>query len=250
MFNSNNMDIEILYEDDYIIAINKPAGLVVHSGVNTGYTLTDWIHKTFPNLEGVGEPYRTKDGDEIARPGIVHRLDKETSGVMLLAKDQDTYYTLKKHFQKGKIKKEYHAFVYGSPKKKRGTIFRPIGKSRSDFRKQTVRNMRGEAREAATEYVVAGSCEGNVSFVRFYPLTGRTHQIRVHSLYENMPIIADNRYASRKEKLLGFERLALHARRVTLNTHMHEEGLSIIAPYPKDFEEALKKCEIISKEGV
>ena len=242
------MNIEILYEDDYIIAINKPSGLVVHPGVKTDYTLTHWIQEKFPELEGVGEPYYTPEGNEIPRPGIVHRLDKETSGVMILAKDQDTYYVLKKHFQKRKIKKEYHAFVHGSPKRKRGTIDVKIGKSRSDFRKQTSRNMRGEAKEAVTEYVVAGTCEENTSFVRFYPLSGRTHQIRVHAVYANMPLIGDSKYASRKNNLLGFERLALHSRRLTISTHMYETPLVIVAPYPKDFKEALSTCSITSKE--
>ena len=244
------MNIEIIYEDDYIAAINKPSGIVVHPGVGTSYTLTDWIQKNFPNMEGVGEPYYTQDGEMIQRPGIVHRLDKETSGVLILAKDQDTFYTLKKHFQKGKIKKEYHAFVYGKSKRERGTISLPIGKSKNDFRKQAARNIRGEQRDAVTEYVYAGNCEDGISFMRFYPYTGRTHQIRVHAQNLQVPIVCDDKYAKGRPPALGFNRLALHARRVSISTHMYENTLHIVAPYPKDFEDALKSCSISSKEAI
>ena len=244
------MNIKIIYEDDYIVAVNKPAGLVVHPGVGTKYTLTDWIQKEFPKMEGVGEPYYNQDGDMIQRPGIVHRLDKDTSGVLILAKDQDTFYTLKKHFQKGKIRKEYHSFVYGSPRNERGIISLPIGKSRSDFRKQAARNIRGEQRDAITEYVYAGKCEGNTSFIRFYPHTGRTHQIRVHAQNLQIPIICDTKYANGRASALGFERLALHARRVSISTHMYDKPLHILAPYPKDFQNALKLCSLVSKEVI
>lgn len=231
------MNLEVLYEDEYIVAINKPAGLVVHSGVGTGETLIDWILDQYPDMEGVGER------SDVVRPGIIHRLDKETSGVMVLAKRQDVFETIKKHFQKGKVQKEYHAFTYGCPGSLRGTVSLPLGKSRTDFRRYATRNTRGEIREARTEYVVASSCQESVSFVRFYPKTGRTHQIRVHAQSLHTPIVCDSLYASSRKSALGFSRLALHSCRISLSLHYYSDTLHITAPYPDDFRTALLACD-------
>ena len=238
------MDPEVLYEDEYIVAINKPAGLVVHSGVGTGETLVDWILDRYPAMRDVGE------GGDVLRPGIVHRLDRETSGIMVLAKQQEVFSTLKKHFQKGKVEKEYHAFVYGCPGTVRGTVSLPIGRSRSDFRRYATRNARGELREAHTEYVVVGSCEGRSSFVRFYPKTGRTHQIRVHAQSLHTPVVCDSLYASSQESVLGFSRLALHSRRISLAVHYYPDVLHIAAPHPDDFISALSLCDNAAQAAV
>ena len=165
---------------------------------------------------------------QLLRPGMVHRLDKETSGVMVLAKQQEVFMTLKKHFQKGKVEKEYHSFVYGTPREARGTISLPIGKSRADFRRFATRHTRGEVRDARTEYVVVGSCAEGSSFVRFYPKTGRTHQIRVHAQSLHTPIVCDSLYAASQEPLLGFSRLALHSRRVSLRAHWYDTVLHLV----------------------
>ena len=234
------MNPEVLYEDEYIVAISKPAGLVVHSGVGTGETLVDWVLEHYPDMREVGET-----GD-VVRPGIVHRLDKETSGVMVLARQQHVFDTLKKHFQKGKVEKEYHAFVYGCPSSLRGTVSLPLGKSRTDFRRYATRNTRGEMREARTEYVVAGSCRESVSFMRFYPKTGRTHQIRAHAQSLYTPIVGDSLYASSRKPVLGFSRLALHARRISLSVHYYPDTLHITVPYPDDFQKALLTCNDIT----
>ena len=239
------MEPKVLYEDDYIVAIDKPAGLVVHSGVGTDVTLVDWVVKRYPAMEGVGE----QDSD-VPRPGIVHRLDKGTSGVMVLAKGQEVFETLKKHFQKGKVEKEYHAFVYGSPRDVRGIVSLPLGKSRVDFRRYATRNTRGEVREARTEYVVVGSCQKQSSFVRFYPKTGRTHQIRVHAQLLHTPIVCDSLYASSQKPILGFSRLALHSRRVSLNTHQYPDGLHVVAPHPDDFLHAFSLCDTDVQKAV
>ncbi len=236
------MDPVVIYEDEHIIGINKPAGMAVHAGTGTGHTLVDWLIEHYPTIREVGEPY-VSAGITVFRPGIVHRLDMETTGVLVIAKHQDMFRTLKSHFQKGKVEKEYHAFVYGRPKQVRGTVRLAIGKSRSDFRKQSVRHIRGEAREACTEYVLVRAChDKSSSFVSFYPKTGRTHQIRVHAQSLQIPIVCDSRYAPKRPPLLGFDRLALHARRITIHTHHHTDPLDIIAPYPEDFERALSDC--------
>jgi 23S rRNA pseudouridine1911/1915/1917 synthase len=108
------MEPEVIYEDKDIIAINKPAGLVVHSdGKTKEKTLTDWLLSKYPEIKGVGEPGKDSNGNEIDRPGIVHRLDRETSGIMLVAKNHDSFLNLKNQFKNHEIQKIYHAFVYG-----------------------------------------------------------------------------------------------------------------------------------------
>ena len=229
----------MLYEDEYIVAITKPSGLVIHQGVATEATLVDWILTQYPQMRGVGE-----QDCQLLRPGIVHRLDKETSGVLVLAKQQEVFDTLKKHFQKGKVEKEYHAFVYGVPRDMRGTVSLPIGKSRSDFRRFSTRHTRGVLRDAQTEYVVAGQCQDGVSFIRFYPKTGRTHQIRVHAQSLRTPVVCDSLYASSQDPKLGFSRLALHSYRISLRVHWYDEVLHLTAPYPDDFSQALSSCAV------
>ena len=244
----------VLYEDADIVAVNKPAGLVVHAdGRGQGETLTDWVLAHYPETKHVGEPGRTQKGEEILRPGIVNRLDRETSGVMLVAKTAHGFETLKSQFQSHEIKKEYHAFVYGEMKgnmkngveKMHGVIDRPIGRSASDFRKWSAqRGSKGERREAVTEYdiisqgeVRSGASVEKYTFVHAYPLTGRTHQIRVHFKAVSHPLVADSLYAPKHSNMLGFERLALHSYRVTF-TNCVGETKTVEAPYPADFDRA------------
>jgi len=232
------MEPEILYEDENIIAINKPAGLVVHSdGKTDEKTLVDWIIKKYPEIKEVGEPGRDAEGKVIFRPGIVHRLDRETSGVMLIAKNQKSFDNLKKQFQDHEIKKTYHAFVYGEMKGDEGTINRPIGRSSKDFRMWSAqRGARGEMREALTKYKVLERGKG-YSFVEVTPETGRTHQIRVHFKAVNYPLVGDSLYAGSRENELGFTRTALHSYEIIfkdLSGHFQ----TVTAPYPEDFLQA------------
>ena len=172
------MEIKILYEDKDMLAINKPAGLVIHgdgrstsltAGKTKEPTLVNWILKKYPKIKKVGEPERAKTGKTIYRPGIVHRLDRETSGVMLLAKTQKGFECLKKQFQQHEIKKTYYAFVFGQMKVQEGTIDRAIGRSKKDFRMWSAqRGARGEMREAITEYEVISKAKG-YSFLSISP---------------------------------------------------------------------------------
>lgn len=238
----------ILYEDQYVLVINKPAGLVVHpDGRNDFETLSEILLSERPELAGVGETM-VLEGKEIKRPGIVHRLDKETSGCLLIAKTQESFLFFKKQFQDHTIQKTYHACLYGVPKERNGIITEAIGRSKENIRKWTVgRGARGEMREAITQYEILatiggvegkGSTEDSVfSYVEAKPKTGRTHQLRVHFRSLNHPIIADNLYASGREKALGFERLALHARAIEFMLPS-EKTIAVTAPYPGDFESA------------
>ena len=229
----------VLFEDDEVIVIDKPAGLVVHAdGRTVEPTLVDWILETHPALEGVGEPMRLTNGTVIERPGIVHRLDRETSGVMVLAKNQDSFLYLKTQFQDRAITKTYNAFVYGKLPDAEGVIDRPIGRSRTNPRLWSAqRGAYGTLREAVTHYRVLVERE-LVSYVEASPKTGRTHQIRTHFKAIHHPVVCDKLYAPKAPCLFGFTRVALHARTIRFTLRSGEEK-QFEAPLPSDFVEAL-----------
>jgi len=233
-----SMEIEILFENDDFLVINKPAGLMVHTdGKRKAPTLTDWILEHYPQLKSIGEPTA-----EIDRPGIVHRLDEETSGALIVAKTQSAFEHLKKQFQDRLVEKEYHAFVWGHFKETEGIVDEPIGRSTSNFRRWLAgRGTRGELRDAVTKWVVANQFEDETgekfSFVHLYPKTGRTHQLRVHMKYLQRPIVSDHLYAESKPDALGFARVALHARTIRF-LDQNRTRIVVEAPYPADFEKA------------
>lgn len=259
------MNIKILFEDKNILAIDKPAGISVHSDGKTKIeTISDWVLLNYPSIKNVGEPFIIeREGgkkEKILRPGIVHRLDKETSGVLLIAKNQKTFLFLKEQFQNHKIKKTYRAFVYGNvsdPKASlatggRGVINVPIGRSQKDIRTYTAgRGAREPLREAITEYVILNKftdtedeiekkkIEHQYTYIEAYPKTGRTHQIRVHMRFINHPIVSDPLYRGGKELALGMKRLALHAYSITFSLP-NGEVKTIEAPLPADFKKVLK----------
>ncbi len=236
--------ITILYEDKDIVAVNKTAGLVVHpDGKSKGPFLTDWIIKNYPKTKNVGEPVDTKDYGIIERPGIVHRLDRDTSGVILIAKTKKGHACLKEQFQDRTLAKKYLAFVYGEMKDQFGIINRPIGRSPKDFRRwSATRGARGEMRDAETWYTLLAHRVG-YSFVEVEPKTGRTHQIRVHFKAINHPIVCDGLYASEKPTALGFTRNALHAYSIEF-TNCVGKKILIKAPIPDDFLNALEELGI------
>ena len=241
------MKIPILYEDRDVVVINKPAGIVVHpDGKTKAKTLVDWILKEYPKAKKVGEPMLLDDGTEILRPGIVHRIDYNTTGCLIIAKNQKAYEFLKEQFKERKVHKVYQAFVYGDVKDERGMIDRKIGRSPNDFRKWTAqRGARGELREAVTYYKVLAK-KDDITLIEAIPKTGRTHQIRVHFTAINHPVLQDDLYATKfnleKKNQLGFKRLALHARELVINVPSGKE-IDVIAPYPEDFEEAIRKIK-------
>ena len=173
------------------------------------------------------------------RPGIVHRLDRETSGALIIAKNQDAFYFLKHQFKKQEVRKTYHAFVYGKVRNDDGLIDRPIARSRTNpVLWSATRGRKGEDREAITEYRVLQR-GGNYTFLELYPRTGRTHQLRVHLKAINYPIVSDRLYAPTREPALGFKRLALHSRSISFLLP-NGKRITAGAPYPEDFEAALK----------
>lgn len=236
------MQIRVLYEDKNILALDKPVGLLVHSdGRSEDETLVHWLNENYPELAEVGEEQILQNGAKIKRPGIVHRLDKDTSGVILIARNKEAFEFLKKQFQDRKVKKIYHAVVWGnfSAEKMEGTIEKPIGRSASDFRKWSAEyGAKGEKREAVTEYKVLGQ-NNELAYIEVRPKTGRTHQIRVHLKSISHPVMGDKLYgANPKQKEVNQttqSRLMLHAVSVELELpdHVH---IKIESPLPAEFE--------------
>ena len=246
----NSSEPHILFESDELLVVNKPAGLLTHAdGKRDERTLADWILEKYPECADVGEEMRTPEGKVLPRPGIVHRLDRDTSGVILIAKTQPMYLYLKRQFQDKKIRKEYRAFAYGSFAKKRGVLDAPIGRSGGSMTKRAAgTEARGELREARTDYTMLEEKNG-YSYLALFPHTGRTHQIRVHLGGIRHPIVQDTTYASDRitgesDLVLGFSRSALHAYRIHLRLPGGEET-SYEAPFPEDFVQALARFEAL-----
>ncbi len=233
------MEIEILFEDDDVLCVNKPPHLTVHKDGHTEEkTLVDWVKENRPDMEGVGEPMRLQNGEVIDRPGIVHRLDRDTSGVLVLAKNQNTFEFLKEQFKNRKTQKTYKAFVWGEMLDTCGTINKPIGRSKKDFRlwSATV-TAKGTLRDAVTRWTCL-HVQNGFSYLALEPKTGRTHQIRVHLKAVGHPVVCDTRYAPKKGNALGFTRLALHAQVLSF-THPNGSTLVVEAPFPEDFKKAI-----------
>lgn len=237
------MELPIIYEDKDIVAIDKPSGVMTHGdGRSTEATVSDWFAAKYPESASVGETQRLPDGTELARPGVVHRLDRETSGVLVLAKTQEAHAFLKEAFKNREAKKTYLTFVYGVPKEKKGTIEFSIGRSRQDFRLRSAQpKAKGTLREAITKYlVIAESLDGTHAILKVMPETGRTHQIRVHLKAIHHPVVGDPLYAPNRVADLGFSRLGLHA--FELDLPLPSGGRKELrAPLPADLREALTR---------
>jgi 23S rRNA pseudouridine1911/1915/1917 synthase len=240
--------IAILYEDADVLVINKPAGLVVHDdGVTVEPTVVEWFLHRAPEAHGVGETLRDKAGQLLERSGVVHRLDRDTSGVLLLAKTATAHAHLKQQFQERTVRKEYRAFVYGRLNDRWGTINRPIGRSAKDHRRWSAeRGAKGQLREAITDFERIGMGEfagESFSYVLLRPKTGRTHQLRCHLRAIDRPIVGDQLYAAHKVETsnnLGLNRLALHAYTLEL-TLPNGERERFMAPVPFVFELAAER---------
>lgn len=234
--------ITVIYEDEHVVVIDKPAGMLVHEGEGDakGDTVASWFLSHVPDAKDVGEPGSLQNGEALERSGIVHRLDRETSGVMILAKIQDAFIHLKAEFHDRKAVKEYRAFVYGVMQEGWGTIDRPIGRSNKDFRLRSAqRGARGLLRPAITDWeLIAAGAEH--SYLKVLPKTGRTHQIRVHLKAINRPIVCDALYAPNHPCELGFDRLALHAHGLEL-TLPSGERKRFESPLPPSFVEAARQ---------
>lgn len=250
----------VLFENDDFLIINKPAGLVVHSdGKTEEPSVVDWILEYFPDIQGVGENmFINHRGQtiELNRPGIVHRIDRDTSGLLMIAKTQSSFNYLKELFKNKQIEKKYIALVYGHIKNNEGIINQPIGRHTQDFRmKMAGHRARGELREAVTEYRVLGRYidkhhkdkQGQYekySLVECSPQTGRTHQIRVHMKWLNSPIVADSLYQGKRKHHLSLTRMALHAHTLSF---LNESGKQIVvhSELASDIEKVLNSLSLV-----
>lgn len=240
---------EIIYEDSDILVVHKPYGMLVHEDWTSGVsgTLVEWFLKRVPEASGVGEVTTKPDGSPLERSGIVHRLDRETSGVMVLAKTRAAHAHLKAQFHDRLVKKEYRAFVYGRVHDRWGTVNRPIGRNPRDFKRRSAeRGATGTLRDAITlfERIGVGEYEGeSFSYIKLIPKTGRTHQLRVHLKAISRPIVGDVLYSEKEiseSNNLGLKRLALHAHVLELEL-LNGERERFIAPIPLDFEQAAER---------
>ncbi len=218
---------QIIYEDDYLLALNKPAGFVINDSntVSDSPTLQGWIAKNL-NFE-ISKSYDLRNG-------IVHRLDKPTSGVILVAKTKDLFYALQKLFADRLPQKVYIALVHGNVKEKEGIIDAPIG--RLPWKRNHFGVLRQGGREAETHYKVLESFK-DYTLLELHPKTGRTHQIRVHLKHIGHPIVADPLYAGRKtlrNDLKTWARLWLHAKSISFIHPITKKEIKIEAPLPSD----------------
>lgn len=227
---AENIPLDVLFEDSDLLVINKPAGLVVHPapGHSTG-TLVHGLLFHCDDLAGIG-------GEE--RPGIVHRLDRDTSGCLLVAKTEQALNALAKQFKDRIVKKEYVALVWGKPSPPRGTIKTLIGRDPHHRKKMSVKVSSG--RESVTHYEVVQSWD-DISFVRLRIETGRTHQIRVHMTHLLHPVVGDALYGRSRKHELGdlIVRQMLHAERISFTHPRTGAELEFNAPLPTDFRALL-----------
>lgn len=239
------MEIPILFENDDVLVINKPSGMRVHADAHADDpTVVDWFLAHVPEAKGVGEPQFLDNGEPLERSGVVHRLDRETSGVLILAKNQNAFEHLKAQFKNRVAHKEYRAFVYGTMKENWGTITRAIGRSPSDPRKRSAqKGAKGVMRDAITDWELIGQSFTH-AYVKLRPQTGRTHQLRVHLKAIDRPIVMDPLYAPEHHRTtmddLGFDRLALHAHMLEIVLPDGDEQ-RFIAPLPQMFELAAER---------
>jgi pseudouridine synthase, rluA family len=226
-----NIKIDIIYEDEDIAVINKNAGLVVHpaQGHYSG-TLVNAILYHIKDLSGIN--------GEI-RPGIVHRLDKDTSGLIVIAKNDKAHINLAKMFQEKKIKKTYLAILKGKLTKEKGRIVTQIGRDTDDRKKMTVIKGNDRGKEAITNYNVICSNE-LFTLVKVYIETGRTHQIRVHMKYMGYPILGDMVYGRKDSE----KRQMLHAYKLEFLHPVTEKPMKFISEIPEDFRKALKNIKL------
>jgi 23S rRNA pseudouridine1911/1915/1917 synthase len=237
---AESIPLDILYEDEELVALNKPAGLTVHPGAGrTAGTLVNALLHHCPDLQGIGD---------VQRPGLVHRLDKDTSGVMVVAKTERAHYFFLEQFKERRVDKKYLALVWGKLDAAQGKIDTTIGRHPTQRHKMAA-SVRG-GREAATSWRRLEEFPGPLTLLELALHTGRTHQIRVHLSSLGHPVIGDKIYGGGEKRLLTLPpamkpfnslvcRQLLHAWKLTIQHPYRDEELHIQAPIPEDFQTVL-----------
>ena len=232
-----NIPLDVIYEDEYIIVINKPSGMVVHPapGNYNGTLVNALLYHCKDSLSGIGG---------VMRPGIVHRIDKDTSGLLVVAKNDEAHAALSGELKYHGIEREYRAIVAGGFKDDSGTVDIPIGRHPVDRKKMAViTDGSSAAREAVTHYEVLERV-GGITYLALRLETGRTHQIRVHMSYKGHALLGDEVYQRNKTQLEQkhpslFSGQMLHAARLSLTHPKTGERMVFECPLPENFEKAL-----------
>lgn len=225
--------VEIIYEDDNLLVLNKPSGIVVNiSETSAENTLQDWVAQKYEGLfEG--------DSDFSKRNGMVHRLDKETSGIIIFAKDQESFENLQEQFKERVVKKEYLALVFGEIRDQKIQINAPLGRNPKSRTKMAIIE---EGRPSVTMVEKVKFIENQdikATLVKAFPETGRTHQIRVHLAAYDHPILGDDLYAGRRRSMISrdkYGRLMLHAYKISFKHPKTGEQLVLESDIPSEFD--------------
>lgn len=233
------MDVSILFEDDAFLAIDKPVGVVVNRAESVkGETIQDWMEKQYPIFHHVADE-SLEQAAFVDRSGVVHRIDKETTGILLIAKTLTSFIELQRQFKERVISKTYLAIIHGELSPKEGEVRAPVG--RLPWNRERFGIVPG-GKESVTKYTAIKTIEKDgekLTLVSVHPETGRTHQIRVHMKYINHPLLGDYLYAGRKTSRDDREwatRVMLHAWKITLQHPITTETLAIEAPIPDDMK--------------
>ena len=241
---AEDIPLDVIYEDADIIVINKPSGMVVHPapGNYSGTLVNALLYHCRDSLSGIGG---------VMRPGIVHRIDKDTSGLLVVAKNDTAHRALSEQLEYHGVVREYHALVRGGFREASGTVDKPIGRHPVDRKKMAVLTAPGaHAKDAVTHYEVMESF-GSVSYLKLYLETGRTHQIRVHMASLGHPLLGDEVYGGGKipfEKRHAplFDGQILHAKRLSFIHPTTGEKMALECPLPDNF---LRLLELLHKES-
>ncbi len=242
-----NIPLEILFEDEDVIVLNKPVGMVVHPAIGhgTGTLVNALLYHCGDSLSGI---------NGVKRPGIVHRLDKDTSGLMMVAKNDFAHHHLSEQLQDHSLSRVYHALVFGVPFPHKGRIETLIGRHSSNRLKMAV--VKGNGKEAASNFTVLENFNDVLSLVECRLETGRTHQIRVHMQHLGFPLVGDELYGLQSNKaksilrkggyeddvidgLMSFPRQALHAAEISFIHPKTEEEMHFVSPLPRDLEKLI-----------
>ncbi len=230
-----DIPLEVMWEDRHIIVVNKPASMVIYpaAGHKNG-TLLNALISRCEKLASIGAPLR---------PGVVHRIDKDTSGLIVFAKNNTAYLNLSKQFKEREVEKHYLALLYGNLKKDYGEISAPIGRAVSDRKKMSTKTRKGK--EAITQFEVVKRFK-SATLAKVRIITGRTHQIRVHFAASGNPVLGDKTYGKKNiikfgQKTITFSRQMLHAYSLKFKHPINEQPLEFIAPMPEDMEKAVEE---------
>ena len=231
-----NIPLDIVYEDDDLLVVNKPKGMVVHpaAGNYNGTLVNALLYHCGSSLSGI---------NGVMRPGIVHRIDKDTSGLLIVAKNDFAHFSLAEQIKEHSFTREYEAIVYGNLKTDEGTVNAPIGRSQYDRKKMCVTEK--NSKNAVTHYQVISRYKG-YTHIKCILETGRTHQIRVHMAYIGHPVSGDLVYGVKNEKV-DFTGQCLHARKIGFIHPRTKKYLEFTSELPDYFKNYIKKLEKITK---